>query len=205
MSNRTPSKAFLCTLVLVGLFAAALLSGCGSSSSDGSESSGGEAAGSESTATQETGKSESNENNENNESNESGESGAAGGNGSENATNAGKGGTATSTQFTKEADRVCAKAQAATSGQLARYIGKKGSEATEGLVENVVVPELEGEIESIQALGGPPEASEAIVAILEELIEEAEADPENFVYKGEAVIKATKESKAQGFKRCGAV
>jgi hypothetical protein len=199
MSNHTLSKAFFCTLALVGLFAAALFSGCGGSSSGGSESSGGETAVSESTGAQETGQSESNE------GNESGGSGAAAGNGSESGTSAGKESAATSTQFTKEADRVCAKTQAATSGQLARYIGKKGSEATDGLVENVVVPELEGEIESIRGLNGPPEASEAIVAILEELIEEAEADPENFVYKGEAVIKAVKESKAQGFKSCGGV
>ena len=70
------------------------------------------------------------------------------------------------------------------------------------------MPELEAEIAAIQALGASGEAeqpSNAIIAIFEEEIADAESDPQSFVLGGKPVIEATTEARKLGFKSCGGV
>lgn len=186
---------------LAAVLALALLSGCGSS--DSSSSTGAKEAGSTTGKTEE-GEAEEAQGGESGEEGEGAE-GEGGGGSSEASSGAG---VASKAKFISAADQICSKARKATNAQLGRYIGQSDPKALEELVDNVIVPELEGEIAGIQAIGASGAASEsesAMVSILEGLIEEAEADPQSFVLESQPVIESTKEGKQLGFKSCGAV
>jgi hypothetical protein len=200
MSIKTPNVIFP-GLVFIAILALVVFSGCGGSSDSSSSSSAG-AEGGSTAAQQEEGGSGGEESGSGAQAEGGGESNEAGGSGGAGTQ------SVSGTEFTKEADQICAKAQKATNAQLGRYIGQNSEQAVEELVDDVIVPELEGEIQGIQALGASGaagESSEALVTILEGLIDEAEADPKSFVLEGKPVIEATKEGKQLGFKSCGAV
>jgi hypothetical protein len=123
----------------------------------------------------------------------------------------GKDSNATKAKFAKDVNGICKKAQGKFPDEIGEYIGgelSKVEEESQGLVDQVFAPGIEGEIEDISALGAPAGATkdaESLIAVLEEEIEGAEEDPGAFVDKGTAAIKAQKKAAALGFKECGPV
>jgi hypothetical protein len=123
----------------------------------------------------------------------------------------GKASNVSKAEYAKDVNAICKKAVARFPDKIGEYIGgdlSKIEEESSGLVEDVMVPGIEEEIEDVAALGAPPEATksaEELIGIFEVEIEKAEEDPEAFVDKGEAAIEAQKKAKALGFKECGPV
>ena len=78
----------------------------------------------------------------------------------------------------------------------------------EGLVHELWLPELEKQITELEALKGPPKAEaglDEVIARIEDVMAEAQADPEKFAYKYHAFGKAEATAKKQGYKSCGGV
>lgn len=80
-------------------------------------------------------------------------------------------------------------------------------EVYEGLVDRVVVPLIEGEVEDLQALRGSSDGEEAVDRLtvkLEEIADQVQADP---VAWGEGPVPAAKEAEVLspklGFEDCG--
>lgn len=139
---------------------------------------------------------------------------SGGGNKAGNSGEAG-GGNAKSTaqeEFINEANALCNKASAQFEKELQPYI-QKGlkaiAEDSTTIVEDLVVPGIEAEIDELRALGPPPEDRaevEAIFAALEDAAEQAESDPEGFV--GEETggyAESERLAEAYGIDACGAL
>ncbi len=120
--------------------------------------------------------------------------------------------------FVKQADRICT----ATSREIVtesvavvRATQREGGsrhEAETGIVSELLIPGLEGEIEAIRGLGypsGDEEEIEAILAALGDAVEEARSEPETYIqaggeYRNGSVHfgRATKLARAYGLKSC---
>jgi hypothetical protein len=112
--------------------------------------------------------------------------------------------------FIKEANALCAKATDQFEQELQPYF-KKGLEAnqeSESIVEGLLVPSIEAEIEGIRALGPPAGDSsqvEAILTALDEVAEQAQADPEAFVVKGGFYAESMRLAEEYGVGDCGSL
>ena len=124
------------------------------------------------------------------------------------------GGSKSKAAFIKEADAICAEAQTKVNAGLHGYLDHGTSqprppeEGAEDFVAEVVIPTVEEEVERITALGPPADAEQAsgaLVVAFEEVIDEAESDPQGFFADAKAAQKATKTLQALGFKSCGPV
>jgi hypothetical protein len=119
-------------------------------------------------------------------------------------------------EFIKQADAACSKGEKQMQTDFVAYI-KEHEKELEGeptqsearfadLVDTVMIPEVKGEIEQIRTIGAPgAEQSEveAIVAALEEGIENVEEDPKAAVqHTGEAFTQAHKLATEYGLKVC---
>jgi len=199
MSKKAHRLSYLCVPAVLGALAIAAFGGCGSSGDSGSTSASGASTGTE---TSESGESTGTANGG---SGGAGNSGSTGGASGGEAANAGGG---TKAEFIKAADQICKEARKEIDAQLPNLLEGELTEESPGFVEEAVVPGVEKQIEEIQALETPAEATEAsetLVVSFEEMIEEAEADPEAFVVEGKPAIKAQETAKKLGFKACGPV
>ncbi len=115
--------------------------------------------------------------------------------------------------FVKEADAACKKGEEAVQADFKTFLkeNKNIQNPTEtdyaGLVETVLVSNIEQEVEDIRALGAPSgdvDEVEAMLVAREEGIEEAEAQPKKAVQGNPAgFTKAGKLAQEYGLKVCG--
>lgn len=126
------------------------------------------------------------------------------------ANGAGDGGAISKAEFVAAVNSICAKSDQEIESRLAAEVGKKGignaAKEAPAIVENVVVPTLEAEIEVLRALEVPPGGDQGVAAVtgaLEETINEATANPEEFVFAPDPFAKSRQVAQAHGLKRCG--
>lgn len=120
----------------------------------------------------------------------------------------------TKAQFIKQADAICEKGDEETNKEVEEFVAENNlsekKEPTkaqqEELVSQVVAPNVQGQIEEIDALGTPEgdEAKiEAMVGAVEEGVEEIEADPTTLIEGKNPLGKGSKLAKEYGLKSCG--
>jgi hypothetical protein len=119
--------------------------------------------------------------------------------------------TETGTDFFASADAICQEARANTRASLSDYtkpgLGNLEKHAAE-IVDQLVIPSLEGVMRDIRALNPPASASAAVAALfasIEKMIAAGRADPEQFILTGELVAESEEEAKANGFTVCGGI
>jgi hypothetical protein len=116
--------------------------------------------------------------------------------------------------FIKEADEVCATADAALNKEISDYAKENDisieKEPTEDqqieIYEEVVLPNVGQQGEDLAALTPPEGDEETIEAITDSLtsgVEEAEADPQQLVEGKNPLEDASKKATAYGLKTCG--
>lgn len=117
----------------------------------------------------------------------------------------------TKATFVREADAICAKADAESNKELLAYVkenkitGEPSSDQQTELVETVLLPNVQKQHDEIEALPVPDGEGDAVDGILEALddgIGKAEADPES-TFSEEPFDEATKLAKEYGLKTCG--
>lgn len=119
----------------------------------------------------------------------------------------------TKAEFIKQANAVCKKGEEQIETDFAAYVKghediRKPTEADfSKLVDSVLVPNAEKEIEDLRALGlpsGDEDQVEAILEAREESVEAAEDEPEVVVKDGEKVFgKASELAISYGLEDCG--
>jgi hypothetical protein len=120
--------------------------------------------------------------------------------------------TLTKTEFIKQGDAICKQGNEASEKEAEEFaedndfkLEKASKEQLEEAVSEVLVPNLEGQIEELEALGAPKGDEgkvEAIVSSLEEATSEIEDDP-GLVFQGDVLKKPSKLADDYGFKVCG--
>jgi len=113
--------------------------------------------------------------------------------------------------FVAEADAICGRVGDELSKALEKEVeGNVGKIAeagpTERLVNDLWTPMLEGEIDELEALEGPPGAEKGlseIIAAVEDVMAEAQEDPQAFAVQGYAFAKPEYIGRALGYKSCG--
>jgi malonyl CoA-acyl carrier protein transacylase len=120
----------------------------------------------------------------------------------------------TKAEFVKKANAICARLSGESQAELLAYINKnvkgsgnkaltKGQE--EELVESLVVPSVNKQIEELDALGAPEGDEEQIDAFIEELestVEEAEEETVGFTEE-RPFAEAEKLAREYGISECG--
>jgi hypothetical protein len=179
MKGLSMRRHFLILTAAIAL-AVAVIAGCGDDGDSGS-SSGSAAVNNQADNSGETGNAEAG-NADGAESGGPAESGADGGSGAQVGSNA---------EFIEEANEICENGASQISIQskpiFRKYGNVKGKAAQEAgyveLIEEVIVPAVEKEIEEIRALGlpaGDEQELEAIFAAMEEVLNQAQKDPTAF-------------------------
>lgn len=114
-------------------------------------------------------------------------------------------------EFLEQADAICKEKRENTRQNISDYtsvgLGNLEKNAEE-IVNKLVIPNLEAEMQEIQALNPPASASGAVTALfsaIEEMIATGKADPEGFILTGEAVSKSEEIAKSNGFTVCGGI
>jgi hypothetical protein len=120
--------------------------------------------------------------------------------------------TLTKTEFIKQGDAICKQGNDASEKEAEEFaeendfdLEKASKEQLEEAVGEVLVPNLEQQVEELDALGAPKgdeDKVEAIIASLEEATGEIEDDP-GIVFKGDVLKKPSKLADEYGFKVCG--
>ncbi len=112
-------------------------------------------------------------------------------------------------KFIKEADAICAKADADIRPPIDRYARKSltllGKHAGE-IVSEVLAPRLEQEIREVRALEVPAGAEADLEAVLEStqhMIDEARANPSKVVVEPHVLAGSERIAKLHGFSKCG--
>jgi hypothetical protein len=127
-------------------------------------------------------------------------------------------GTITKPAYIKEAKRICRGTVLRITSKVILPLRDLRELAEEGvsspseredleaeLVETIGVPEMQAEVEQLEALGAPAgdeEEIEMILAAARELIEEFEEDPTTFTGTAKAYSKATGLAEQYGLTRC---
>jgi hypothetical protein len=114
-------------------------------------------------------------------------------------------------EFVQRADALCAKHErrmGAESARLYREAERPGADidtSEVGRVSAVLVPNLESELEELEALGDPRGDGipvEEILAEIQQVIDEASEDPEEFLAGFSPYEKAEKTAERYGITRC---
>jgi hypothetical protein len=118
--------------------------------------------------------------------------------------------TRTKAEFIKAADAICGEVEAQIKAGIQPYVqgSNLNSFAKEApaIVQAVVTPNLESEINQIRALQPPADAEGAAGALLtsiQAMIGEAQAKPSEFVLGGKSVTNSEQVAAANGFTVCG--
>jgi hypothetical protein len=126
-------------------------------------------------------------------------------------------GSLSKAQFIKRADKICResiyKMQLAGGAFLRTVEGsktpfEKEQEEAPKLIDKVVVPQFEKQIKEISSLGAPDGDEEKVVAILNAIgegLDDAEAEPIEFVNDSNAMGKSKRLGEAYGFSECGGI
>lgn len=122
----------------------------------------------------------------------------------------GAGGAPSTVKFTEAADAICVKSGQAIEKALAEQLDetdlKNLAKQAPAIVNKAVVPVLEAEISALRALEAPSGGAQSVAALtgaLEEVIGEAQADPQEFVAAPDPFVKSKQAAQEGGFKRCG--
>jgi hypothetical protein len=120
--------------------------------------------------------------------------------------------TLTKTEFIKQGDAICKKGNDESEKEAEEFaedndfeLEKASKEQLEEAVGEVLVPNLERQIEELDALGAPKgdeDQVEAIITSLEDATGEIEDDP-GIVFKGDVLKKPSELADDYGFKVCG--
>ena len=118
----------------------------------------------------------------------------------------------TKTEFIKQGDAICKQGNEASEKEAEEFaedndfkLEKASKEQLEEAVGEVLVPNLEGQIEELDALGAPKgdeDKVEAIITSLEDATAEIDDDP-GVVFEGDVLKKPSKLAQDYGFKVCG--
>jgi hypothetical protein len=120
--------------------------------------------------------------------------------------------TITKAELIKQGDQICEKANEASETEAEEFaeendftLEKASEEQIEEAVSEVLVPNLNGQAEDLEALGAPEgdeEQVEEIIVSLEGAADKIEDDP-SLVFEGEVLEEPSKLAEAYGFKVCG--
>lgn len=120
--------------------------------------------------------------------------------------------TITKAELIKQGDQICEKANEQSETEAEEFaeendftLEKASDEQLEEAVAEVLVPNLNGQIEDIRALGAPEgdeEQVDEILTSLEGAADEIEEDP-SVVFDGEVLKEPSKLAEAYGFEVCG--
>lgn len=120
--------------------------------------------------------------------------------------------TLTKVEFIKQGDQICKEANEQSETEAEEFaeendftLEKASEEQIEEAVAEVLVPNLEGQAEDLEALGAPEgdeEQVEEIIVSLEDATAEIEDDP-SLVFDGEVLKEASELAEDYGFKVCG--
>jgi hypothetical protein len=121
--------------------------------------------------------------------------------------------TLTKAEFIKQGDAICQKGNDASEKEAEEFaeendfeLEKASNEQLEEAVSEVLVANLRGQIDELEALGAPEgdeEQVEGIIDSLESATDEIEDDP-SVVFGGEVLKKPGELAQDYGFKVCGA-
>src|SRR5436305_10650421 len=120
----------------------------------------------------------------------------------------------TKAQFIKQADAICAKGNEENETEFEEFAKEKGlsekKEPTkaqqEEAISEIVAPGVRKQIEKIDALGAPEGDEgkvEAMVAAVEEGVDEIEENPASLTEGKNPLAKGSKLAKEYGLKTCG--
>ncbi len=117
-------------------------------------------------------------------------------------------------EFVAKGNAVCAKGEKAQEAEIKAYIKKHGlenkkpSKAQEAeIVETVLVPNIQSQIDGVKALGAPSGEEQQVNSALElsqQALEKIEANPELAFGKENVFAAAGKQLHALGLKKCAA-
>jgi hypothetical protein len=120
--------------------------------------------------------------------------------------------TITKAELIKQGDQICEKANDQSESEAEDFaeendftLEKASEEQLEEAVAEVLVPNLNGQVEDIRALGAPEGDEEQVEEILDSLegaADEIEDDP-SVVFEGEVLQEPSKLAKSYGFEVCG--
>lgn len=118
----------------------------------------------------------------------------------------------TKVEFIKQGDRICEKANEQSETEAEEFaeendftLEKASKDQLEEAVSEVLVPNLNGQAEDLEALGAPEgdeEQVEEIIVSLEDAAGEIEDDP-SLVFEGEVLKEPSELAKDYGFEVCG--
>jgi hypothetical protein len=121
--------------------------------------------------------------------------------------------TLTKAEFIKQGDAICKKGNDASEKEAEEFaeendftLEKASDEQLEEAVSEVLVANLNGQLDELEALGAPEgdeEQVEEIIESLEGAVEEIEDDP-GVVFDGEVLKEPGELAQDYGFKVCGA-
>lgn len=119
----------------------------------------------------------------------------------------------TKAEFVKQGNAICAKGNEEIEEGFEEFVKERGLSKTkapakgvqEEAVEQVLIPRISKEIESIRALGPPDEEGEAVLDAAEEALEKGEEDPTQFLKEESSgpFAKANKLAREYGLTKCG--
>jgi hypothetical protein len=120
----------------------------------------------------------------------------------------------TKAQFVKQADAICEKGNKESEAEFEELAKEKGfsekkepsKPQQEEIISEIVAPGVQKQIEEIDALGAPEgdeKQIEAMVAAVEEGVEEIEENPASLIEGKNPLAKGTKLAKDYGLKACG--
>jgi hypothetical protein len=118
----------------------------------------------------------------------------------------------TKAEFVAKANAACVKGEKAQDAEVNAYVkqhgleNKKPSKAQEAeLVETVLAPNIQSQIDAVKALGAPSGEEQQVnsaVELSQQALEKIEADPELAFGKESAFTAAGKQLHALGLKEC---
>jgi hypothetical protein len=118
----------------------------------------------------------------------------------------------TKAEFVAKGNAVCAKGEKAQEAEINAYVKKHGLEKKKPtkaqnaeIVETVLVPNIQSQIDGVKALGAPSGEEQQVNSALElsqQTLEKIEANPELAFGKGDPFAAAGKQLHALGLKEC---
>lgn len=111
--------------------------------------------------------------------------------------------------FIEEADAICAEGDEAIDAEAQELFGGGGepSEKEQAtFIEDVVVPNIQDQLDQLEALDPPEEGADEFQSLLDEAnaaLDELESNPTAFVEGGDPFAEANRQAQDLGFTSCG--
>lgn len=125
-------------------------------------------------------------------------------------------GSLSKAEFVKQASAICKKTQENFTGEAAAFVTKTNKEPPkptetgpeEKLVETILIPNFESQVEEISELGAPSGDEEEVTAFLDSLqavLDEASEDPQAFIETEGSFGRAPKLAQKYGLTGCAEI